>query len=541
MRKIYLLLIPIVLCAMCISCGDDQNNPDILPSGDVIIEFNAQNVIISNPFEKYGVKINNNGAHVEIKSTCTDEVTYILKGTTDDGSLKVYSNVRFELIMNGVAITNPNDPALNIQSGKRVKITLAEGTSSHLKGGERFISEGKGEDVKAAIFSEGQLIFDGTGSLTVSSRYRHAICSDDFIRIDGGHIIIDMSAVDGLHANQYIEVNDGTVEINSTSDGMDAEKGPVNLKGGLIKITTTGRKGHGIKSATETVVQTKGTIEIEVRGESSKGFNCAGDMQISEGDIHIETSGDAIYDVEESNISSAVGIKCDGNLTIDGGNIVIVSSGLGGKCINVEETLTFNDGEITAITTGDMFQHGNDNTEAKAIKSNTDIVINGGLIYAFSRTHRGIDPNGSLTIAGGTVMAVASSSTQRAFDYGTTFSITGGTLLGIGGRASTPTAALCTQYAVAYIGNIVQDDLLNITSPDEKNILTCRLPCTLTRASILFGSPDLEKEATYTISSGGSVSGGTMFNNLYFDAIYSDGTPVSKFTVSSILTTALPL
>jgi len=520
---------------------DPDKDTTIVLEGAVEIRFDGDSVIIKNPYEGKGISTIRQGAHVVVRSTWYDEITYLLTGTTEDGSLKIYSDVRFELVMNGIDIVNPDDPALNIQSGKRGKITLLEGTTNRLVGGMGFVSEGNGEDVKAAFFSEGQLIFNGTGSLTVISRYRHAICSDDYIRIDDGEILIPIAATDGLHANDYIEINGGTIDITSMSDGMEAEKGYVVLNGGMVHIRTTERKGHGIKSATETTVQTTGHVEIKVRGDASKAFNSKGNMHFIKGNLDLTTLGDAFYDSEESSISSAAGIKCDGNLTIDGGTIVIHSSGLGGKGINADKTLTINGGEVTAITSGNEFRTHNDNTTAKAIKSNSHLICNGGLIYARSATHNGMDASGALTIAGGTVMAVSSSSSRKGFDFGTSFKITGGTLIGIGGIASSPTAALCTQNAVVYAGSITQGKCYNITaSSDEKNILTCGIPCTLSRASILFGSPDLETGERYTISSGGEVTEGTTFNDIYFNAIYSGGTPLSIFTVSSVITTAAP-
>ena len=555
-----ILLNPFVLFAILMSCG---GNPDIPvkpeppviinppidtikpnPSDSLVIEgaieilYDEQTVFITNPYEEHGVEITVKGADVVVKSTTSEEVTYILSGSTQDGSLKIYSDIRYELVMNGVDIIKTNDPALNIQSGKRAKITLVEGTSNRLVGGMGFVSEGLGEDVKAAFFSEGQLVFNGTGALTVISRYRHAICSDDYIRIDDGNIIIPIAATDGIHANDYIEINGGTVDITSMSDGMEAEKGYIRLNGGTVKITTTEQKGQGIKSFAETFVQSTGDIEIDVQGEASKAFKCKGDMFISQGNIQLTMSGDAIYDMEESDISSASGIKCDGALTISGGNIYILNTGLGGKGINAGGTLTLNGGDITAITTGDIFKYRNDDTKAKAIKSDGHLIINDGMIYAYSATDRGIDPNGSLTIAGGTVFAVGGSSTRKAFDYGTTFKITGGTLLGIGGTASSPTASLCTQNAVIFTSAIAENMFLNITSSEAKNILTFRMPCNLTKASILFGSPDLENDASYTISTGGSVSVGTSFHGLFFDTTYTGGTPLGSFTVSSIITNA---
>ncbi len=609
MKRIYDLFFTIAVSfAVCMSCSgddiiddDDDNGPsisideeiedefdtnpneDIETDGTVRIVFDAQSATITNPYEGKGVAITRNGADVVVKSTLSNEISYILSGSTTDGSLNIYSDTKFELKMNGVSIVNADDPALNIQSGKKATITLVEGTSNRLAGGTTFVSEGGSEDMKAAFFSEGQLVFSGTGSLVVMGRYRHAICSDDYIQINGGNITVSMAAKDGIHAKDYIEVNGGTIDINSIGDGMESE-GSVTLSDGTVKIITTGEKGHGIKSTAETTVKTSGNIDIKVQGTASKAFKCGGEMQISQGNINLVTSGDAIYDTSEADISSAAGIKCDGNLTISGGNIVITSSGSGGKGINVDGTLTIN-GNITVTTTGGLFKYRNDDTAAKAIKSDGNmtinggsivirtsgqeaeglesktnmiinggdidieayddcinasksIVINGGAIYCYSATNDGIDSNGTLTVTGGTIVSVGSASPEEGFDCdNNTFKITGGTLLGIGGATSNPTSSVCTQYSVIYSGTISQNTYFNITSSGGKNVLTYRIPRALSKVTVLFSSPELEKSTSYTISSGGSVSGGTSFHGLYNGATYTGGSSLSTFTTSSMLTT----
>ena len=553
--KYQVLLISFFSLVMCLSCSGNEDpvkpdkpviidepidpdfptNPQVIDTdGAVVIKFGAQVETITNPFENKGVTITHYEANVVVQSTATDTITYILTGTTPDGSLKIYSDMPFGLIMNGVDIVNSNDPALNIQSHKRVSVTLVEGASNRLGGGIGFISEEGGEDMKAAFFSEGQLIFSGKGSLTVISRYRHAICSDNYIRINGGTFTIPMSANDGLHANEYIEINDGTIEINSIGDGMDSE-GHVLITGGSIFITTTGDKGHGIKSATETTIQSSGDIKINVTGDASKAFKCGGDMLISQGNLSLTTSGDASYDDSEGEISSASGIKCNSNLTVNGGAVIINSTGLGGKGISVEGKLTINNGEIAVIATGDAYKQS-DNTKAKAIKNDGDLIINDGLIYADCKTDNAIDTKGSMSITGGTVIGVGRELTKKAFECAKTFSISGGTLVGTGGVSGLPTASACTQYVVNYSGGITQNTYLTITSSAGNNILTYQSPYTQSKAFILFSSPELARNANYTLTSGGAISGGSSFYGLYNGATHTGGTVCASFTITSMIT-----
>jgi hypothetical protein len=602
----YLLRTALLFAAVCMACSetdikikeedspsinepvdpDFETNPneDVDTQDAVSILFGARSASAVNPYEGRGVTVSCSAADVVVRSTLSGEIRYVLSGSTDEGSLKIYSEAPFELVMNGVSIVNSDDPALHIRSDGKTAVTLAAGTSNRLAGGVTFASEGNGEDVKAAFFSEGALAFSGDGSLTVMGRYRHAIGSDDYVRIDGGNISVALAAKDGIHANDYVEINDGTLTVNSTGDGIDSE-GTVDLTGGTVNIVTSGEKSHGVKSAGATAVRTEGTVDIEVHGAASKAFNCDGDMTVSCGSLHLVTSGNAFYDTDDADISSAAGIKCAGNLTVAGGRIAIESSGTGGKGVNVDGNIVIEDGEITVTTTGGQFRYSNDDTAAKAVKcdgnmtvnggtlvlktsgtaaegleskanmtvnggtldiqayddcmnASASIVINGGRIYCFSAANDGIDSNGALTVAGGTVISSGGGTPEDSFDCDrNTFKITGGTIVGTGGSVSTPTAAVCTQYSVIYSGSgAAQNAVFNITSADGVNALTFLIPRTFNNMVMLFSSPILQKDVTYTVSSGGSVSGGESFHGLYSEAIWEGGSSLAAFTISSMVT-----
>ena len=105
-------------------------------------------------------------------------IEYVLKGATTDGSFKVYSEKKFKLSLSGTSIHNPVGAAINIQSSKRVFVVCAEGTTNTLTDGTSYTLT-DGEDMKSCFFSEGQLIFSGSGSLSVTGNYKHAIVSDN--------------------------------------------------------------------------------------------------------------------------------------------------------------------------------------------------------------------------------------------------------------------------------------------------------------------------------------------------------------------------
>lgn len=605
------------ICAvslLTVSCSSDDDNDDDATNGGnsgeevvvdddfttntkdttfvdaVLIAYSDNTVEVTNPYADKGVVISVTGAYVTVTSTITDtEVNYVLSGTTKDGSLKIYSDYKFGVGLNGVSIINSDGPAINIQSGKKVSLTLVGGTSNRLVDNANYIASGS-EDMKGTLFSEGQLNFDGNGSLLVYGYHKHAIVSDDYIRIKGGNITVKTAVKDGIHANDYFRMDGGVLDITSTGDAVECEEGYVVINGGTIKVNSV---GDGVKTSykgTDTSILpyltiNGGTINVTTTGEGSKALKSKGDITIANGDITLATTGSAYYDTDDADISSSAGIKADGNFVMEKGNLTITSSGAGGKGINIDGTLTVNDGTISVVTTGDQFKYGSDDTAAKAIKSDGNLTVNGGTItiktskteaegleskatltinngkieieayddcinasnhiqinggsiYCYSETNDGIDSNGTLTITGGTVVSSGAGAPEEGFDCdNNTFKITGGTLVGIGGSTSTPTSSVSTQRTVIYGGSGTANQFIHIASSDGTGILTFKVPRAYSQMALLFSSPSLVASTTYTIYTGGSVSGGTDFHGLYTGTSYTKGTSSGTFTPSSMVTT----
>jgi len=573
-------------------------------------------VYVTNPYADKGVSITTEGEDVIINSTVTDtELQYVISGTTDNGSLKIYSTYKFNLMLNGADITNNDGAAVNIQSSKKITVTLIDGTINKLTDSSSY-TEVADEDMKATLFSEGQLNFEGNGTLYVQGNCKHAICSDDYIRIKSGNIIVTGSVKDGIHANDYFRMDGGTLDITATSDGIECEKGYiqindgnitinsgddgitasyktdttiasyVEINGGAINITTNNQKGAGIKSKISYVTINNGTLDIKVQGIASKALSSGGDMTIINGDINLTTTGNAYYDTSELDTSSASGIKCDGKLYIVDGTITISSSGSGGKGISADGELVIDGGTINVTTTGNQYVYdSNNDTAAKAIKSDSNVTINGGhiiiktskteaegleskatmtinggtieidayddginasdhiqinggTIYVNSQVNDGIDSNGTLSIAGGIIISAGAANPEGGIDCDqSTFKVTGGIIIGIGGSTSTPTASVSNQRSVVYsAGSVTSGQFIQITSSNG-DALVFKVPRAYSSMTMLFSSPDLVSGTTYTINKGGSVSGGTEFHGLYTGATYSGGSKANTFDPTNMVTT----
>lgn len=169
------------------------------------------------------------------------------------------------------------------------------------------------------------------------------------------------------------------------------------------------------------------------------------------------------------------------------------------------------------------------------MNASESIVINGGNIYCYSSGNDGVDSNGTLTITGGTVVSIGTTSPEEGFDCDqNTFKITGGTILGIGGGTSTPTSGVCTQRTVIYGGSGSKGTLLSIQGSDQ--VMSYTIPRAYSQMTLLFSSSKLASGTTYTIYTGGSVTGGTEFYGLTVGGIYTTGSQVATFTPSSMVT-----
>lgn len=473
---------------------DDENDQvdNSSFSSTVTVSFD-NTVTVSNPMSDNGVSVRISGGQVTIVSTA-EEIEYVLSGSTTNGMVKIYSDYKFKLTLDGVSITNPSGPAVNIQSHKRVFVQLNDNTQNILTDGSSYATNGS-EDQKAAFFSEGQLIFNGNGSLTVNGNNKHAICSDDYVRIYEGNFMLTSKVSDGIHTNDAVVIDGGTLRIHAATDGIECEEGYILIQGGDITITCG---DDGITTSYE---------------GSDSSINPYTD--INGGTIDITTTG-----------TSAKGIKSLGNLTINNGNIKVKTSRSEAEGIESKRELVINDGYIIVEAYDDC------------INAATSIVINGGDIYCYSTANDGIDSNGTLTITGGTVVSIGTSSPEEGFDCDqNTFKITGGTIIGVGGSTSTPTTNACTQSSLIYGGSGTQNTLFHISSDDGADILTFKIPRTLQQMTLLFSSPALASGSGYTIYTGGTATGGSDFCGLYTGSTYSGGTQAATFTVSSIVTT----
>ena len=402
-------------------------------SNTVIIRYNGSQVTVLNPLAFEGVAVTVSGADVIVTATTeTQDINYDLSGITADGMFKIYSAKRFNLLLNGVHITNPDGPAINIQSEKKASVLLVEGTANTLADGAAYApatinGNGITEDQDGTFFSEAKLVFSGTGTLSIEGNGtdKHALCTDDIMQITSGGITVTKAVKDGIHANDGIEISGGNISVSASGDAIDGDAGYISISGGSVTTTSSQADVKGI-SCDSTLLISGGTLNITVTGNQSKALKSDQAMTLSGGNISIHNSGDAVLKASGAGYdpSYCTAIKCNADILLSGATINIFSSGKASKSVSSDANLNISSGTITITNSGAGAKYTNaqgqpDSYVATCFSADSDLSITGGVIATSSSgtAGKGISVDGALTIGSVTTPPTVNITTTGAKVY----------------------------------------------------------------------------------------------------------------------------
>jgi len=400
-----------------------------------------------------------------------------------------------------------------------------------------------------AVHSDGAVTING-GDITLATA-DDAIHAETAVAINGGDISITTS-YEGIDA-PAITINDGTIDVVATNDGitaasLDGSSSVVSIYGGTISVTAG---TDGIQAEAQLLV-TGGTVTVTTGGgsthsvgssESAKALKATTDLTIQGGTITIDSSDDAIHTngsitISGGSITAASaddGIHADSSITIDGGDINITKSYEGiESCV-----ITIDDGTIHVVSSDDGINvaGGADNSGwggggGMSANSDNQLYINGGYIV-LNAAGDGLDSNGYITITAGTVIVHGPTvSMNGAIDYNGTFNMNGGFLVAVGssGMAEAPGDSSTLEcLSVRYGSTQSAGTMVHIESEGGVQILTF-VP-EKAYQSVVVCSPSLVAGTTYVVYSGGS-STGTLADGLYTGGTYTAGTELGSITLS---------
>lgn len=477
-----------------------------LSNNTVSVTYNdtTATVVVADNISQY-ITTTISGAHVSIaqSSEVSEEITYRLSGTTSDGEFYMSGSYKATLELDNLNLTNLNPvnsgAAIHVENGKRIKVKVLAETTNTL------VDAATGSQ-KGCFYVKGHPEFSQQGTLNVIGNKKHAIKSDEYLSVKDATINVTSAQGDGISCNQYFLMESGSVNISGTSDDgiqcdldgtastgitedhEDEDTGNIYISGGNITITSSALAAKGIKSegdiyisddaiinvtvsgngkwddedletsaacgisADGNITITNGTISLIATGSGGKGIKCDGILNVSGGNINVETSGQLYYsngttenhnytgntdnvnnDYYSSPKGIRVGVKTEngntytysGGIVISGGKIKVSTNGTNGEGIESKNTLEISGGEIYV------------NAYDDGINAGQDVNITGGYIYSRSTNNDGMDANGNFYINGGLVYAIGSRVPEVALDANTEegkrLYINGGTVIVVGG------------------------------------------------------------------------------------------------------------
>ena len=477
--------------------------------------------------------------------TITDEGTYIVRGTLNDGQILVDADKDDDvhIILKDAIISNTTGSAIYVEKADKVIITLADDSANTLSDSTYYesASDSDEEDTPAsAIYAKCDLTINGNGSLTINANNNNAIQSKDDLKIVGGSITIN-AVNNGIKGKDSITIDAATINITCGGNGIvttnseDTDKGYINITGGSITINST---GDGIQS-TNTVYIADGVLDITTGGGSSngpthsdggfgwkestdtssddvsdKGIKSATDIQIDGGTITINSANDSIHSGNVVTINGGTlslasgddGIHADYALYIEDGNIEISTSYEGLEAL----IITLDGGYTSVVASDDGLNAANINSSGESMQADNacKLIMNDGVLIV-NADGDGVDSNGAIEINGGVMLVSGpTNSANAAVDYGGSLTINGGYLFAAGSSGMAENITAGTQCgALVTMDTVSAGSTITIADADGNVIISYTFAKTFNAINV--STPDMATGNTYTVYEGGTVSGGT--------------------------------
>ncbi len=451
MKNIYALLSMLLSSTLTVGCGgvqadnaEAENTGELLSVQELFSERDMEGTwdeTTAATIELDGQSASSDSPSVSISGgniTISDEGTYVVSGTLEDGTIIVDSEKtdKIQLVLNNASITSQTSAPIYVKQADKVFLTLADSSENILSNGGSYVQTDD-DNIDAAIFAKDDLTINGSGTLTINGGEMHAVAAKDELTITGGNYRIT-AAEHGLSAKDSVCIAGGTFEINSGKDGIHADNdedenlGFVYISDGQFTITSG---GDGISAsgvlqadgASYSIVSGGGSANTQAvvgsgnfggrPGGGNRQPGAPGNESVSappensskpiatspentgeenprpQDDIAAGADEDISISSQETESEdvSAKGLKADGKLIINSGSYTVDSSD---DTIHSNSDITINDGAFE-LSSGD-----------DGIHSDTAVTIGGGTIN-ISTCYEGMEGQ-TVAIKGGDITIISS-------------------------------------------------------------------------------------------------------------------------------------
>ena len=468
------------------------------------------------------VKTKNAETSLNLTNKTDSPISIRVTGTATSYKVVIDGNGQaVKLTLDNLNLTSA-DRAINIKNSS-VSYVVLEGANSL----ETLINS---ED-KNVLKSAGNLIIDGTGSLSVTANSKNGIACDSVICFLGGNTTVTVAS-ETAYTNT--DDKDNPVVEQTKGTAIKAYLGFVMLDGNLTIYGNNATNYYEAKG-----IKVDGYDETEdIAEELSAGM---GWIVIDGGTLTVTTQGKAIsagYDGDDGVPTSKANLPVP-NVYINGGEITITTlhapredsrnadDGVSPEGIEAKNNLYVTGGTIVINSTDDCLNAAN------------SVYISGGLIYAYASQNDAIDAGaeesqGAFYISGGIVIAMGKSAPEGGFDCNSNarFQYTGGIIIGMGGSNNVPQASGTTAYIAS--ASSVSSGKTYALIQDGKVILAFKVPTGYNYgSSVILGSAALAQGSANLVS-GATVTASETFNNtVYYGNVSVSGGTASTVTVSN--------
>ena len=401
---------------------------------------------LANPTATDGVSVENGTI------TITSGGTYRLSGEYS-GQVKIEAakTDTVRLVLDNAKITNSTGAAINVVSAAEAIIYTAAGTTNTVADEANYTATGD-DDPDAAIYSTANLTLAGEGSLSVKGSYEEGIHTTGGLVIASGTLEVN-AANTGIKGKDYVDITGGIVNVTAAQDGIkstntdDESLGFTRLSAGSVTVSAG---DDGLK-APRTLEISGGTLNIE---KSNEGIEAQyinildGDVTVNSTDDGINASlpaadkvdddGDADQEQEPAdgagaapvdadvNISGgtvvvnadADGIDTNGNAVFTGGTIIVNGPIAGGnRAIDFDGKLLLNGANVTTGSAAEKFQTPSTESTSGHLKIVNNAALTQGKTVQVADSSGEVVANYKITKSGVQLVLVSNKNIVKGQDY----------------------------------------------------------------------------------------------------------------------------
>jgi hypothetical protein len=309
----------------------------------------------------------------------------------------------------------------------------------------------------------------------------------------------ETTSTKGIKAGTQLYLLGGTWKIDSLDDAIHSNQ-DVTISGGTTNISSGDDGIHGDAD----VMLNGGEVTIDKSLEGIEGIN----ITVADGSYHIVAEDD--------------GVNVNG-----GSDEFAMPGGFGnmsppGTAENQNNTNKASEDEST--------------NETEEPTEEGQLLIKGGYLY-INANGDGLDSNTSAKMTGGTVIVYGPTNNGNApLDYNRSFIVEGGTLIASGSSGMAQGISEdSSQNAIMMTFSEFQEANTAVFVTDEKGEGVLAIAPEKDFQSIVISTSDLKLDQTYTLHSGGVLTGDNT-DGLYQHANYEQGSTSVEFSLTSVMT-----